>query len=76
MPSQRGENAAVQAVAQMRQEDVVDLDADLAMRVASLGSGSHRLPLADSVILATARTHGATLRTQNADFDGIDVRVR
>jgi predicted nucleic acid-binding protein len=30
------------------------------------------LPMADSLILATARAHGATLWTQDADFDGVD----
>lgn len=69
--SQRGENAALQVIAQMRQGRVVDLDADLAMRAASLGL-LHKLPLADSVMLATARVYGATLWTQDADFDGID----
>lgn len=69
--SQRGENAALQVIAQMRQGRVVDLDADLAMRAASLGL-LHTLPLADSVMLATARVYGATLWTQDADFDGID----
>ena len=69
--SQRGENTALQVVAQMRQGRVIDLDADLAMQAASLGL-LHKLPLADSVMLATARAHGATLWTQDADFDGID----
>jgi len=31
-----------------------------------------KLPLADSVVLATARAHGALLWTQDADFKGID----
>lgn len=68
---QRGENAALQVVAQMRQGRVVDLDADLAIRAASLGL-THKLPLADAVMLATARAHGAILWTQDADFDGIE----
>ena len=68
---QRGENAALQVVAQMRQGRVVDLDADLAIRAASLGL-THKLPLADSVMLATARGHGAILWTQDADFEGIE----
>lgn len=67
----RGENPALQAIAQMRQGRVVDLDADLAIRAASLGL-THKLPLADSVMLATARAHGAILWTQDADFDGLD----
>lgn len=68
---QRGENAALQAVAQMRQGRVVDLDAELALRAAQTGL-SHKLPLADSIMLATARAHDATLWTQDADFEGIE----
>lgn len=68
---QRGENAALQAIAQMRQGHVVDLDADLAIRAATIGL-MHKLPLADSVMLATASAHGATLWTQDPDFDGLD----
>lgn len=68
---QRGEDAALQAVAQMRQGKLAGLDADLALRAASLG---HRmkLPLADSVMLATAQAHGAVLWTQDSDFEGFD----
>lgn len=68
---QRGENAALQTVAQMRQGRVVDLDAELALRAAQTGL-SHKLPLADSIMLATARAHDATLWTQDADFEGIE----
>ncbi len=68
---QRGEDAALQAVAQMRQGKLAGLDADLALRAASL---AHRmkLPLADSVMLATAQAHGAVLWTQDSDFEGVD----
>jgi len=68
---QRGENAALQAVAHMRQGEVVALDADLTLAAAHVGV-SNRLPLADSVMLATARRYGATLWTQDADFEGIE----
>lgn len=69
---QRGENAALQAAAHMRQAAVIaPLDADLALTAAHLGV-SHKLPLADSVMLATARRHSAVLWTQDADFRGID----
>lgn len=30
------------------------------------------LPMADSIILATARAHDAVLWTQDADFEGIE----
>lgn len=67
---QRDEGAALQAVAVMQQGAVVDLDAPLAMTAARI-SLEHRLPLADSVILATARAQSAVLWTQDADFEGM-----
>ncbi|MGK2960660.1 MAG: type II toxin-antitoxin system VapC family toxin, partial [Gemmatimonadaceae bacterium] len=50
---QRGEGDALQAVAFMSQGRVVDLDADLAIAAAVAGL-AHRLPLADSIVYATA----------------------
>jgi len=67
---QRGEGPALQAVAHMQQGRVVDLDATLALTAGRIGVES-RLPLADSVVLATARHHGAQLWTQDADFKGL-----
>ncbi len=46
---QRGESDARQAVAVMQQGRVVDLDATLALRAASLGL-EHTLPLADNIV--------------------------
>lgn len=71
---QRGEDAALQAVALMQQGRVVDLDASLALSAARLGI-EHKLPLADSVILATAQANDAVIWTQDADFENIP-RVR
>lgn len=68
---QRGEPAALQAVALMHQGRVVDLDATLALAAARL-SVEERLPLADSVMLATARAFNAILWSQDADFKGRD----
>jgi predicted nucleic acid-binding protein len=67
---QRGEGPALQAVALMQQGKVVDLTSATALVAARLGV-EHRLPLADSVVYATARQHEATLWTQDADFDGL-----
>jgi toxin FitB len=73
---QRNENDALQAVTAMQQGRVVDLDATIALRAARI-SIDHKLPMADSVILATTRAFGATLWTQDADFDGMPgVRYR
>jgi|SRR3989304_599511 len=68
---QRGEPPALQAIALMHQGRVVDLDGTLALAAARL-SVAERLPLADSVILATARAFDATLWTQDSDFEGVD----
>lgn len=64
---QRGESDALSAVTQMQQGRVVELDASLALSAARL-SFDLKLPLADSVILATARAFKATLWTQAVDF--------
>ena len=68
---QRDENAAMQAMAVMLQGTVVDLSADLAVVAAKIALDL-KLPLADSVILATARLNRAIVWTQDADFAGID----
>ena len=64
---QRDEGQALQAVAAMTQGKVIDLDTTLALHAAKL-SADLRLPMADSIMLATARMHGATMWTQDADF--------
>ena len=54
----------------------MDLDANLAVAAAELSAESG-LPMADSIILATARFEDATLWTQDADFEGLeDVEYR
>lgn len=67
---QRGEDAALQAIALMHQVGVVDVTSPIAMDAAKL-SAELKLPMADSLVLSTARTFGATLWTQDADFDGL-----
>jgi predicted nucleic acid-binding protein len=65
-----GENDALQAVVAMRKGTVVDLTASLAIAASKL-SLEHNLPMADSIILATANKFNATLWTQDADFENI-----
>lgn len=64
---EHSEAQAIQAVAAMQRGLVVDLDSTLAIAAALL-SHAHRLPMADSIILATARAHQALLHTMDADF--------
>jgi predicted nucleic acid-binding protein len=73
---QRDTESALRAVSQMKRGHVVDLGADLAIAAAELSAESS-LPLADSVILATARAAGATLWTQDGHIKGLsDVEYR
>ena len=65
-----GENDALQAVVAMRKGTVVELTASLALAASKL-SLEHNLPMADSIILATANEFSATLWTQDADFKNI-----
>lgn len=63
---ERGENLALRAASQMQMGQVVELDLSLA-----LSAARHDLPLADSLIYATAQLHKATLWTQDAHFEGL-----
>jgi toxin FitB len=54
----------------MQRGHVANLDAELALDAAKT-SFETKLPMADSVILATARACQATLWTQDADFEGM-----
>jgi len=66
-----GREDALNVVAAMRRGTVIDLDDRLALDAAEL-SVTTKLALADSILLATARAHGAELWTQDADFEGIE----
>jgi predicted nucleic acid-binding protein len=68
---QKSEDAALQAVAAMHQGLILPLDASLALRAARISSDL-KLPLADSVILATARTYLGVIWTQDAHFKGLE----
>lgn len=70
MMRQTGEGGAFQAVTQMNLGRVVPLDSALAIEAALCGL-TLKLPLADSIIYATARKFDATLWTRDADFKGL-----
>ena len=61
-----GDETAQLALSLMQRGQVVAVDIDIA-----LSAATHGLPLADSLIYATAQAHGAILWTQDADFDGL-----
>lgn len=64
---QRTENDALRAIALMQQGRVIVLDDSLALSAAKL-SFDLKLPMADSLILATSRAYAAVLWTQDEDF--------
>ncbi|HSI60672.1 MAG TPA: type II toxin-antitoxin system VapC family toxin [Ideonella sp.] len=63
---EQGEDAALRVAAHMQRGELVEIDADLALHAATLD-----LPMADSLIYATALRHQATLWTQDAHFKGL-----
>jgi predicted nucleic acid-binding protein len=68
---QRNESDALQAVALMQQGSVIDLTTNISVLAAKLGL-DHGLPMADSIILATAHFYRAIIWTQDSDFEKID----
>ena len=64
------ENEAIQAAAAMQKGTVVNPTAQLAIAASKL-SLQHGLPMADSIVLATAKAFDAILWTQDSDFKNI-----
>ena len=64
---ERGEDAALKVAAMLESGRFIEVDANLALEASRLD-----LPLADSLIYATARRMGATVWTQDDDFKGLD----
>ena len=68
---EKNRDDALEAVAIMKEGRIIDLDDSLALTAAEL-SYELKLPLADSIILATARAYEARLWTQDAHFKDIE----
>jgi predicted nucleic acid-binding protein len=64
------EEDAVEAVAAMNKTQVVPLTDELALLAADL-SITHKLPMADSIVLATAHAYDANVVTSDSDFASI-----
>jgi len=64
------EERALEAVSALRRATITPIDESLALEAAdiSLGRG---LAMADSLVYATARRHGAKLVTGDNDFEGL-----
>jgi predicted nucleic acid-binding protein len=68
---EKNRDDALEAIALMKEGRIVDLDDSLALVAAEL-SHELKLPMADSIILATARAYDAILWTQDAHFKGME----
>lgn len=65
---ERSENDALQAIALMKQGKIVDLTAEISLEAAKI-SFDNKIPMADSIVLATAWTYEATIWTMDSDFE-------
>jgi predicted nucleic acid-binding protein len=65
------DDEALAAIAWMATGKVVDLNQEIAIQAADY-SREYKLPMADSIIYATARAFDATLWTQDIHFDGLE----
>jgi len=68
---QRDETEALNAIAFMQSGKIIDLSSPIALHAARI-SADLKIPMADSIILATARDYDAVLWTQDSDFEGLD----
>ncbi len=64
------EERAIEAVSALRRATIVPVDASLALEAADI-SLERGLAMADSIVYATARRHGARLVTADVDFEGL-----
>lgn len=64
------ESEALEKIAHMKQGIIIDLTVKLAIDAARL-SKTFKIPMADSIILATAEEHNAVIWTMDEDFRNI-----
>lgn len=71
LTQQRGLSVAQTHIGDMHTGQVLDIDESLALSAAQISIDT-KLPMADSLILATARAYRATLWTQDEHFEGME----
>lgn len=64
------EESALSAVAYLKTYPILDLTSEVSLSAADIAI-NHKLAMADSIVLAHARTKEATLLTMDNDFSGI-----
>lgn len=68
---QRNEESALEVIAHMKHGTAVAMAGELAINAAVFGV-ELKLPLVDSIIYATAQKYDAVVRSQDADFKGLE----
>ncbi|OQA20875.1 MAG: PIN domain protein [Actinobacteria bacterium ADurb.Bin346] len=68
---EKNENSAIQAIAFMQQSKIIDITESISIFAAKL-SIDYKLPMADSLIYATAKIHDAIVWTQDSDFENLE----
>ncbi len=68
---QLDETEALNAIAFMQSGKIIDLSSPIALHAARI-SADLKIPMADSIMLATSRDYDAVLWTQDSDFEGLD----
>lgn len=69
--TERDEDGALLATAHMKQGTVIDLDSDLSIFSAKIGR-DNGLPMADSIIYATAKKYNCILWTQDRHLKDLE----
>ena len=67
---EKDEFTALQVVAQLKRYHIVSFDEDIAMSAAKI-SESYKIPMADSIIYATAKKYDAWIWTKDDDFKNL-----
>ena len=71
MLTDKGESAALSSISFMQNATVISITPQIAVLAARLGK-EHRLPMADSIIYATAKVCDAGIYTQDKHFEGLE----
>ncbi len=69
--SEKSESSAIQAVAIMQQPKIIEVTDSISILAARL-SIKLKMPMADSIIYATARMHDAIVWTEDSDFRNLE----
>lgn len=65
--NEAGEEKALQVIGQLKRYKIIVLDEDIALTAAEI-SCENKIPMADSIVYATAKTMQAEVWTQDDDF--------